>query len=39
MVKVFIELGEILENNPRFIDTRFDLGEKVRVVKCITRDI
>ena len=28
MVKVFIELGEILENSPRFIDTRFDLGEK-----------
>ena len=27
MAKVFIELKEILENNPRFIDTRFDLAD------------
>lgn len=28
MAKVFIELAEILENNPRFIDARFDLSDK-----------
>lgn len=28
MTKVFIELAEILEQSPRFIDVRFDLGEK-----------
>lgn len=28
MVKVFIELEEVLEKNPRFIDTRFDLTDK-----------
>lgn len=28
MAKVFIELEEILEGNPRFIDTRFDLSDK-----------
>ncbi|SDN03900.1 thiosulfate/3-mercaptopyruvate sulfurtransferase [Psychrobacillus sp. OK028] len=27
MAKVFIELPEILEDNPRFIDTRFDLTD------------
>lgn len=28
MAKVFIELAEILEKKPRFIDTRFDLSDK-----------
>ena len=28
MTKVFIELQEILEHQPRFIDTRFDLSDK-----------
>ncbi|QUG41466.1 sulfurtransferase [Psychrobacillus sp. INOP01] len=28
MAKVFIELAEILEGNPRFIDARFDLSDK-----------
>lgn len=28
MTKVFIELAEVVEKNPRFIDTRFDLTDK-----------